>query len=269
MRRALCVGIDLYPSGSLHGCVSDAERIADVLARHADGSPNFDCRKMVAPNSGGNDAVTKTALRQAVEELFEHHVEVALFHFSGHGTVNNLDGFLVTQDAERWDEGVPMSQVLTAANMSPATEVVILLDCCYSGNFGNPPAVYNKKVMLREGISILTASRDDQPSVETGGGGVFTSLVVDALSGGAADLRGEVSAPAVYQSGVEVRFRRRFTRRSEVRLDSADRIQTPPDTGRERTSRAPALPKHPRRGPDTPGGRPPSLWASQSRSACA
>ena len=197
MRRALCVGIDLYPSGSLHGCVSDADRMANVLARHADDSPNFDCRKMVAPNPGNSDVVTTATLRQAVEELFKHDAEVALFHFSGHGTFNNLDGYLVTQDAKRWNEGVPMSQVLNAANMSPATEVVILLDCCFSGNFGNLPAIDNKKVMLREGVSILTASRGDQPSVEAGGGGVFKSLVVDALSGGAADLMGDVSAPAV------------------------------------------------------------------------
>ncbi len=198
MRRALCVGIDHYPGGSLDGCVSDAERIADVLAKHWDDSPNFDCSKMVAPNPGDSSVVTRATLRRAVEELFEHQAEVALFHFSGHGTVNKLDGVLVTQDAKRWDEGVPMSQVLTAANKSPATEVVILLDCCYAGNFGNPPAVDNEKVMLREGVSILTASRGDQPSVEAGGGGVFTSLVVDALAGGAADLRGEVTAPAVY-----------------------------------------------------------------------
>jgi hypothetical protein len=35
-------------------------------------------------------------------------------------------------------------------------------------------------------------------SVEVGGGGLFTSLVADALEGGAADLLGAVSAPAIY-----------------------------------------------------------------------
>jgi hypothetical protein len=63
---------------------------------------------------------------------------------------------------------------------------------------GNPPAIDNSKTILREGISILTASRGDQPSVETGGGGVFTALVLDALEGGAADVLGEVSVPAIY-----------------------------------------------------------------------
>jgi hypothetical protein len=51
---------------------------------------------------------------------------------------------------------------------------------------------------LRDGVSILTASRGDQVSVEAAGGGLFTSLVVDALDGGAANVLGSVSAPAVY-----------------------------------------------------------------------
>lgn len=91
-----------------------------------------------------------------------------------------------------------MAEVLQWADQSRAKEVVILLDCCFSGNLGNPPMVNNAKASLREGISILTAGRGDQPSVETGGGGLFTSLVVDALEGGAADLLGNVSAPAIY-----------------------------------------------------------------------
>lgn len=198
MRRALCVGIDEYASGALHGCVSDARRMDAVLKRHEDGSPNFDSRLLTAPIGSGANAVTRTVLREHLDRLFTDAADVALFHFSGHGTVNNLDGFLVTQDARKYDDGVAMSEVLRLANDSKAHEVVILLDCCFSGTLGNPPAVDNTKALLREGVSILTASRGDQPSVETGGGGVFTSLVVDALEGGAADLLGAVSAPAIY-----------------------------------------------------------------------
>jgi Caspase domain len=119
-------------------------------------------------------------------------------HFSGHGTVNDLDGYLVTQDATAYDEGLAMSEVLKMANDSKTDEVVIFLDCCNSGNLGNPPVINNKLAMLREGVSILTASRGDQVSVEAGGEGVFTSLVGDALEGGAADILGNVTAPAIY-----------------------------------------------------------------------
>jgi len=47
-------------------------------------------------------------------------------------------------------------------------------------------------------VSLLTASRGEQVSVEDAGGGIFTSLVVDALQGGAADILGDVTAPSVY-----------------------------------------------------------------------
>lgn len=198
MRRALLIGIDEYPSGPLHGCVSDADRMVAMMSAHHDKSPNFDCRKLVAPLGSGMDRITRASLRKAISELFEVKADMALLHFSGHGTVNNLDGYLVTQDAKKYDDGVSMSDVLHWANDSKVSEVVIFLDCCYSGTLGNPPAIDNRKALLREGVSILTASRGDQPSVETGGGGLFTSLVVDALEGGAADILGDVTAPAVY-----------------------------------------------------------------------
>lgn len=198
MRRALCVGIDLYPFGNLEGCVSDAERLASLLARHEDDSPNFDCRTMVAPVGGALDVVTRATLRRDIRELFRHPAELALLHFSGHGTVNDLDGYLVTQDAKEYDEGLAMAEVLKMANDSKAAEVIVLLDCCYSGNLGNPPAIDNRRTMLREGVSLMTASRGEQVSVEVGGGGLFTSLVADALDGGAAGILGDVTAPAIY-----------------------------------------------------------------------
>jgi hypothetical protein len=198
MRRALCVGIDEYGFGPLNGCVNDAQRMTAVLEKQHDGSPNFECKTLIAPQGTGSGVVTRSVLREHLQRLFKDPADVALFHFSGHGTINNLDGYLVTQDAKKYDEGLAMSEVLELANDSRSREVVILLDCCFSGQLGNLPAVDNTKALLREGISILTAGRGDQVSVEAGGGGVFTSLVVDALEGGAANILGAVSAPAIY-----------------------------------------------------------------------
>lgn len=200
MRRALCVGIDEYAVGSLQACSGDAKRVAHVLAKHHDGSPNFDCRLLTAPIGSPLTVITRTHLRKAIDELFKSKADIALLHFSGHGTVNNLDGYLVTQDAKKYDEGVAMGDILKWANDSKADEVVILLDCCFAGQLGAIPAIDNSKALLREGVSILAASRSDQPSVEVGGGGggLFTSLVVDALSGGAADVLGAVTATSIY-----------------------------------------------------------------------
>jgi hypothetical protein len=112
MRRALCVGIDLYEIGSLRGCVNDADRLASLLLKHEDGTPNFDCRLMRATLDGKGDKVGRPDLRKAVKELFAQPAEVALLHFSGHGTVNDLDGHIVTQDAAAYDEGLAMSEIL-------------------------------------------------------------------------------------------------------------------------------------------------------------
>jgi hypothetical protein len=194
MRKALLVGIDNYPSSPLSGCVADAKLMAEVLATNDDGSPNFSCRVLTAPEG----RVERPDLRKALEQLFRDEADVALLHFSGHGTVNNLGGYLVTQDVKRYDEGVPMTDVLTWANKSPVKEIVIFLDCCHSGALGQLPGIENEKAVLREGVSILTASRDSQVAVEKSGHGLVTAMVCDALLGGAADVCGNVSIAAVY-----------------------------------------------------------------------
>lgn len=193
MRRALLIGIDEYPGAPLAGCVADATTLAELLATHDDGSPNFGCKKLLAPG----EPVTQEKVLENLEALLGQPADVALFYFSGHGTENNLGGFLVTQDAKRYNAGVAMRDVITQARNSPVKEIIIILDCCHSGQFGNLPEIDNSAV-LREGISVLTASRGSEVALEAGGGGVFTSLVYDALHGGAADISGNVTIAGVY-----------------------------------------------------------------------
>ncbi len=192
MRRALIVGIDDYPNSPLSGCGNDARRLTSVLERHADGARNFDCVTLTSPT-----AVTRGVLRERVGELFRHSADVAYFHFSGHGTQHSLGGYLVTPDAEPYDVGIAMAEVLALANSAKAREVLITLDCCHSGAFGTAPGI-DERVVLADEVSVITASRADQASLEESAGGVFTSLLVEALEGGAAGLLGEVSAAGVY-----------------------------------------------------------------------
>ncbi len=194
MRRALVIGLDDYPSCELHGCVTDAHRLGEVLARHSDGGANFQVETVTSPPHAG----TRQLLRQKITELFRHHADVAFLHFSGHGTVSGLGGYLVTLDYCDYDVGIPMTEVLALANESPVDEVFVTLDCCHSGAFGATPAISNEKVILAEGVSVITATRSGQEAIEEGGGGVFTSLLVEALDGGAAGLLGEVTAANIY-----------------------------------------------------------------------
>lgn len=197
MRRALVVGIDAYPFGPLTGCAADAEAVAALLERHEDGTKNFDVLKLTGPP----ETITRPMLRESIIELFNQPAEVALFYFAGHGSETDLGGYLVTADANAYDEGVPMGEVLALANKSVVSESVIVVDSCHSGYLGNDtvgPRDANVHADLAEGVSILTASRSSQPAIEAGGRGVFTSLFCSALDGGAADVLGDTKVAAVY-----------------------------------------------------------------------
>ena len=51
---------------------------------------------------------------------------------------------------------------------------------------------------LSEGLTVLTASTKDQYATEEDGRGVFTTLLVDALNGSAANLTGDITPGSVY-----------------------------------------------------------------------
>jgi hypothetical protein len=65
-KLVLFVGIDAYPSSPLAGCVNDATRLGELLQRHADGSPNFECRKLMAPDDQGDPGVSETGCAGSV-----------------------------------------------------------------------------------------------------------------------------------------------------------------------------------------------------------
>jgi len=190
MKKALCVGINNYHSSPLKGCINDASAVATLLETHGDGSPNFDVMLKT-------DVSTKAKLKEMITNLFSGDCDTALFFFSGHGFLNEIGGYIVTPDYTRYDEGVSMNEILSLANLSKIKDKIVILDCCHSGAMGSPNLTGNAS-QLQEGISILTASRDDESSIEINGHGVFTNLLLDALQGGAADLRGHISPGGIY-----------------------------------------------------------------------
>lgn len=196
MRKALIVGIDYYENGNpLFGCVNDAHRVNAVLERDSDGTKNFGTKLCVASNS--STLMKRKELKDLIVELFRDDSEIALLYFSGHGHIESTGGYLITSECETGDQGFPMSELLDIANKSMAKNKIIILDCCHSGYTGTSSATGNNAI-LSEGLTILTASSAEQYATEVNGHGVFTSLLVDALNGSAANLLGEVSPGGVY-----------------------------------------------------------------------
>lgn len=203
MKRALVIGINEYThANQLRGCVNDANNIAALISRNADGTKNFDTKILTADNG---KTINVKEMKKVISELFAQPADMAFLYFSGHGTATNLGGFLCASDAEKYNEGVAVQDILTQINSSQIKEVVVVLDCCQSGTFGQVPVLNNNAASIREGVSILTASRENQSAIEVNGSGIFTSLVCDALDGSASDLLGVVTPSGVY-SHVEQSF---------------------------------------------------------------
>lgn len=196
MRKALCVGIDCYKEvDDLRGCVNDANSVKAVLERNGDGTLNFDVKIMCATSEASY--ITRNELKDAIEKLFKSESEIALFYYSGHGSIDICGGYLCTSEVKCPDDGLSLNDVMALVSQSKAQNKIIILDSCFSGNISNPIDMPHYSI-LHNGTTILAACGEDEYATEENNHGVFTSLLVEALYGGAMNLLGEVSPGSVY-----------------------------------------------------------------------
>jgi len=147
--------------------------------------------------TGPTTTLKRKELKNHVEELFKDKNDIALFYFSGHGYIESTGGYLITSECSYGDDGLPMNELLQIANDSPATNKIIILDCCHAGILGNL-SPKDDKAILSEGMTILTASSPSQYALEKDGSGVFTALLIDAMNGSASNLVGDITPGSIY-----------------------------------------------------------------------
>jgi len=208
-RRALIIGINTYQNGNnLSSCVADAEAMGQLLEEHADGRPNYDCRVLLDQTEKGAP-VTMAVLREACTQLFADTKDDVLFYFSGHGALTHFGGHLCANDSVRNNLGVPMQEIMQMAYDSRARDILMILDCCHSGDLGNPSILRSGQgdllAALRTDMTVMAASQSTESSFEGEKYSVFTAALLDALHGGAADHLGWVTASSIY-AYVERRF---------------------------------------------------------------
>ena len=170
MRKALVVGINNYHGSPLSGCINDAESVEQILQRNGDGTVNFSVKKVL-------DVNTKGELRGLIEDCFSGDADIALFYFSGHGYIDAVGGNIVTPDYSKHDMGVSMNDILSIVNNSKCKNKIVILDCCHSGFLGTITTAGQTAAIISEGVTLLTASKSDEPAMEIAGHGVFTSLL--------------------------------------------------------------------------------------------
>ncbi|MCM3884385.1 caspase family protein [Frankia sp. R82] len=195
MKRALLVGIDEYDYfDDLAGCGNDVRALEPLLHWNDDEKLNFDCVSLTSSQA----RVTRDRLVKDLEKLLAPAATVALLYFAGHGVQRGGDLVLAATDGSHVTPGVPLAEVLTMVRHSKIGEVIIILDCCFSGAAGRVPQLDGANTYLPQGVSLLTATRGDQKALEAGGRGVFSTYLADALDGGAADILGQITLAGLY-----------------------------------------------------------------------
>ncbi|PTX61096.1 caspase domain-containing protein [Kordia periserrulae] len=195
-RKALIVGINHYNHASkLDGCINDAKSVKNVLQFH--GTHQRERNFHIDLKTSDQEQITSGGLQDALSSFFQSRREISLFYFSGHGYVRNGQGYLLTPECKRGDQGVPMKDILRMANDSPASNRIIILDCCHAGIFDND-FLGGNLTRIAEGVTVLAAATKKQYAIEMEGEGVFTKLFCNAMEGGAASIIGEITPGSVY-----------------------------------------------------------------------
>ena len=198
-RIALVVGIDRYAHlPHLPAAAFDAQQIADVLAARGE----FEVKRLKNPDH--------ETLGRALTDMYGDQSllsdDTLLLYFAGHGLASDdRDRFyLATTDT---DPDYPDATAVGAEvikshlNNTFAKAKVILLDSCFSGLMGEglrsrgDTRVGIKAPLDRKGTFVLTATDRtsyayEDPRAE-GTSALFTTAVIDALSGAAKDTDGD------------------------------------------------------------------------------
>jgi hypothetical protein len=176
---AQIIGINYYPEYTtlkpLTAAADDAEKVAGQLEKYGYRPFRVQCLPGTLNQKGESKidrqgAVTVQDLREAIGNLFNPPPpnpipETALFFFSGHGWCKTVAGkddvFLATSDVFPDAEiyGISLSWLGEQLQLSQAKQVVVWLDCCYSGEL-------LKYIPTDKDYCFITATRSYETGVE-------------------------------------------------------------------------------------------------------
>ncbi|MBF2079528.1 MAG: GUN4 domain-containing protein [Synechococcales cyanobacterium T60_A2020_003] len=199
-RVALLIGTSEYSDGlkPLPAAPKDVEAIAAVLND---------------PAMGGFDQVqplinkTHTEIAETIETWFQERQkdDLALLYISGHGVKDaQSDLYFAACNTRKQKEELVRATAISAnfirdrIRESKAKRQIIILDCCFSGAFGDvlskdDDAINLEGLLSAEGRVVLTSSSSIQYSFQQRDGSlsIYTHYLVEGIRTGAADLDGD------------------------------------------------------------------------------
>lgn len=206
-RIAVAIGIDDYDRWPpLEGGTRDAKRIAAQLRELG-----FDEVVEVYDD----EATRVRLLRLLGTELVERSdpESLVVIYFAGHGQTETLAsgerrGYIVPVDADTRDSfatAISMEKIRDLSQRIPAKHLYYAMDSCYSGlgltrgiAFKSAGEDLSMAATSRRAVQMLTAGGEGEQAIEVAGRGVFTTYLLEAMSGAAdANADGLVSASEI------------------------------------------------------------------------
>ncbi len=217
-RRALIIANDTYDHaslGQLRAPAADAEALAEVL-----GDPEIGGFTVSVVHNEPSHEV-----QAQIEDVFadSQSDDLLLLHFSGHGIKSDTGELFVAARNTRPDRlgstGVSADFIQRCMRSSRARSVVLLLDCCYGGAFG-------------EGVAVRAAGpvnvMDSFPASRLGGGRgravISASSAIEYAFEGTTLAADEHPKPSVFTSAVVDGLRTGDADRDEDGLVSLDEL---------------------------------------------
>ena len=254
MMRGLFIGIDHYktPVNRLTCATNDAQALSALFEDTLDGEVAL----LV------DDAATRQNILEELTLLSDSHPDdLVVVSFSGHGTPDH-DLVPVDVDPCQRSSMLPLDDIASMLDRVPAEQLLVILDCCFSGGFGGERvfAPTAERAMIEDRTSlahlgrgrvVITASDAGEPALETAQlrHGLLTYHLLVALQG-PAELGDEPHLPLP----LLLQFATRAVMDEAARLGA---VQTPTVYGSIRgDARLPKL---------IPGERWAALFPSRSR----
>ena len=190
--HSLFVGINRYASLSISDLTCATRDAQALYAMFVDSLGDKNSKLLT------DEQATQSGILSQLDELKATSVDDLVFiHFSGHGSDTHQ---LLTHDADPAvlaKTAIPLMDLTNSFSQIPAMNLVLCLDCCFSGGAG--AKVFHSPSGTRStgsvdkilgslggtGRVILTASGTDQKALEDRrkGHGLFSLYLLDALSG--------------------------------------------------------------------------------------
>ncbi|MGK7932695.1 MAG: caspase domain-containing protein [Microcystaceae cyanobacterium] len=222
---ALIIAIPEYESRSikpLPKTTHDGETIARLLHHHGD----YQITRLPRKGNGETGDYEMKAGKVTVDELYQtikQFLEDAkgrpsLIYFTGHGfTVRDRfdqkTGYLATSDCQvtfkdnqiiDQKNGFPLTVLDTLIQGANLSELVVLLDCCYSGNYIKSSLMGQslKTFEHKQNYYLITACGPNETAktIREDEHSVFSGAIIQGLSQDNINIKGEISCDRLFDS---------------------------------------------------------------------